>query len=237
MEPDLVVFDIAGTTLHDPDTVLSCFSRALTAAHIHAPREAIRDVMGLSKPDAIGAIIARTLGGAAPHPTLVSRINAHFEALCIEHYRDSTEVREIDGASATFAALKANGAKVALDTGFSRPITAAILERTGWVRSGLVDAVVTSDEVRHGRPAPDMILAIQQRLGLRAPRFAKVGDTTADLAEGFAAGASWNIGVTYGSSDRATLARSPHTHLIDRLAEVLEVVSSPVERLQKTSAS
>jgi phosphoglycolate phosphatase-like HAD superfamily hydrolase len=118
-----------------------------------------------------------------------------------------------------------------------RDVTDAILERTGWVRSGLVDAVVTSDEVRHGRPAPDMILAIQQRLGLRAPRFAKVGDTAADLAEGFAAGASWNIGVTYGSSDRATLACSPHTHLIDRLDEVLAVVSSPVERRQKTSAS
>jgi phosphonatase-like hydrolase len=237
MEPDLVVFDIAGTTLHDPDTVSSCFSRALAAAQIHASPELIREVMGLSKPDAIGAIIARTLGGAAPHPTLVSRINAHFKALCVEHYRHSTEVREIDGASATFAALQSIGAKVALDTGFSRRITDAILERTGWVRSGLVDAVVTSDEVRHGRPAPDMILAIQQRLGLRAPRFAKVGDTAADLAEGFAAGASWNIGVTYGSSDRATLACSPHTHLIDRLDEVLAVVSSPVERRQKTSAS
>ena len=47
----------------------------------------------------------------------------------------------------------------------------------------MIDAVVTSDEVPHGRPHPDMIRQLMQRLGVQDPlRVAKVGDTRADLA-------------------------------------------------------
>lgn len=229
MEPDLVVFDIAGTTLHDPDIVLDSFREALAPLRIRLQRDEVVELMGLAKREAVTSLLTRLLRGATPHPQLIEQVLARFEALCIDRYRHDPEIREVHGASDVFRALHLRGMKVALDTGFSRPVTEAILRRTGWLSEGLVDAVVTSSEVRLGRPAPDMILAIQRRLGLRAPRLAKIGDTLADLQEGMAAGASWNIAITSGAMRRAELERGPYTHLVDRLADVLPVLETPPE--------
>ncbi len=63
-------------------------------------------------------------------------------------------------------ALKRSGIRVALDTGFNRSITQVILDRLGWSQSRLIDATICSDEVRRGRPHPDMIQALMARLGV-----------------------------------------------------------------------
>jgi phosphoglycolate phosphatase-like HAD superfamily hydrolase len=54
----------------------------------------------------------------------------------------------------------------------------------------------------------------------RANRVANVGDTTRDLEAAARAGVGWNVGVLSGAHDRATLARAPHTHLIDSVADL-----------------
>jgi phosphoglycolate phosphatase-like HAD superfamily hydrolase len=54
-----------------------------------------------------------------------------------------------------------------------------------------------------------------------AAAVAKVGDTPADLLEGQAAGCGRVIGITSGSHTREALALYPHTHLVDRLPEIL----------------
>ena len=80
--------------------------------------------------------------------------------------------------------FKRSAIKIALDTGFNRAITQVILDRLGWSESPLIDATICSDEVRQGRPHPDMIFALMARLGIDdARRVAKVGDTPADLQE------------------------------------------------------
>ena len=53
MSIQLVVFDMAGTTVHDGNAVLNSFRDALAAAGLSATDEAINAVMGLRKPDAV----------------------------------------------------------------------------------------------------------------------------------------------------------------------------------------
>src|SRR5262249_58578109 len=53
MEIELVVFDMAGTTVHDGDAVGSCFRAALATAGVAAPADAVKAVMGLPKPQAV----------------------------------------------------------------------------------------------------------------------------------------------------------------------------------------
>ncbi len=120
-----------------------------------------------------------------------------------------------------FERLKRNGIRVALNTGFDRSITRVILDRLGWSKSELIDAVITSDEVERGRPYPDMIFALMSRLGVTDPlRVAKVGDTPADLEEGRKAGCGLIVGVTRGTHSREQLEPYPHTHLIETVAEL-----------------
>jgi phosphonatase-like hydrolase len=130
--------------------------------------------------------------------------------------------------SDTFRRLKQAGVRLALDTGFSRPIVNAILERLGWNNGGLLDATVASDEVQRGRPHADLALKAMSLTGVRDPkRVAKVGDTPSDLQEGKAAGCGLIIGVTNGTHTRDQLAPHPHTHLIGSLKELPALVLGP----------
>jgi len=213
---ELVVFDMAGTTIHDGDAVKSCFQAALATAAITVSDEAVNAVMGLPKPEAI-----RRLIGLGADLDIASSIHADFVARMKHYYATDPAVREVPGATAAFAALRAAGIKVALNTGFSRDIVDVILDRLGWQGTAVVDATVASDEVLHGRPHPDMIRHLMSQFGITDPeRVCKVGDTRTDLEEGVNAGCGLCIGVTTGSCTREQLQPYRHTHILGSVAEV-----------------
>lgn len=218
---ELVVFDLAGTTVYDGDAVADSFRAALAAAGVEPGRDAINAVMGLPKPEAIRVL----LGGDRP----VDAIHADFVRRMRHYYETAPAVREVPGAAAAFAALRRAGVKVALNTGFNREVADALLARLGWRVPEVIDATITSDEVPHGRPHPDMIRALVARLGVEdARKVAKVGDTRADLEEGANAGCGLNLGVTTGSFTREQLLACPHTRVLGSVAEVPAVVLGPV---------
>ena len=220
---ELVVFDMAGTTVYDGDAVHTCLAAALADAGVPTTRDQINALMGMPKPLVIATLLSAHRSTQAGGEE-VAAVYGDFEQRMLAYYRDSALVREADGAGGVFRALRSRGIKVALDTGFSRTIADAILERLGWT-GGLVDVTVTSDEVAHGRPQPDMIRRAMELTGVRdSSRVAKVGDTPADLLEGGAAGCALIVGVTSGSHTSAELARHPHTHLIDSLAELPAII-------------
>jgi phosphonatase-like hydrolase len=213
---ELVVFDMAGTTVYDGNAVRNSFRAALAGIGVTLPAEEIKAVMGIRKPDAIRLLLERA--GVAGD---VDAIHADFVRRMLEHYRTSPEVREVPGTAAAVAELRKAGVKVALDTGFSRDIVDAILTRLGWHPPGFCDATICSDEVPHGRPQPYMIRELMRRLGVTdAARVAKVGDTAVDLEEGANAGCGLVIGVTTGAYTADELRRSPHTHVVASVADV-----------------
>ena len=143
----------------------------------------------------------------------------------IERYRIAECVREIEGAMFVFAALRDRGIKVALDTGFSRPILDVLLDRLGWTAPDAIDCSVTSDEVAHGRPAADLIRRAMQLTGVVDPRTVmKVGDTPADIESGRAAGCGCVVGVAYGTHSRAELERHRPDAVIDALPNLVPLV-------------
>jgi phosphonatase-like hydrolase len=220
---ELVVFDLAGTTVHDGDAVNACFRASLAAWGIEAEPAVVNTVMGLPKPEAI-RILLEKFGrpcGVTPSAETINAIHEDFTNRMRRYYANDPAVREVPGATAAFAALRREGIKVALNTGFFRPITDVLLTRLGWRPPAVIDAGVTSDEVPRGRPHPDMIQYLMARLGIQdAQRVAKVGDTRADLEEGTNAGCGLVIGVTTGSFSRQDLQACPHTHILESVAEV-----------------
>ncbi len=219
MNIDLVVFDMAGTTVNDEDGVNRSVREALAEVGLAVTPEAVNEVMGIPKPLAL-----RHLVESGGRQDLVARLDAiytDFVARMIRFYQTDLSVREIAGASDVFRRLRGAGIKVALDTGFSRDIAQVILDRLGWSDRKLVDITVTSDEVPRGRPHADMIVKAMRELGITdAGRVAKVGDTPSDLQEGTAAGCGLVIGVTAGSHTAAQLEPFEHTHLIGTVAEL-----------------
>lgn len=214
--------DMAGTTVFDGDAVNLCLRQALEHVARHtATREAVNRVMGIAKPVAI----AQLLNKSDPGDPLVQEVLADFQERMLSFYRTSPTVREIPGAADVFRRLRGQGIGVALDTGFSRPIANAVLERLGWDREGLIDASVTVDDVPAGRPAPYMIFRAMELTGVIAVRSViKVGDTPVDLLEGDNAQCGMVVGVTEGSHTADQLRAYPHTALIPTIRELPDLI-------------
>jgi phosphonatase-like hydrolase len=222
----LVVFDLAGTTLDDRGAVNDCMRGALADAGVEVDPAAVDAVMGLPKPEAI-RLLVEGAGKADALRGHLGPIHDDFVARMLRHYREDPEIREVPGASEVFRRLKALGIAVAINTGFSRSITNAILDRMGWERDGLIDSHVSSDEVAWGRPHPDMIRRLMSDVHVTEhAEVAKVGDAPADLHEGANAGCGLVVGVTWGSHRREELAGHPHTHLIDAIEDLLTIVTA-----------
>ena len=220
---ELVVFDMAGTTVNDDDSVNRCVRAALQDVGVSVTPEAVNLVMGIPKPLAIRQLLERD-----ERPDLLGQLNAihdDFVRRMIAFYQTDPSVHEIAGASDTFRRLRAAGIKTALDTGFSRDIADVIIERLGWNDATLLNITVTSDEVPRGRPHADMIHKAMRELGVSdAKRVAKVGDTPSDLDEGAAAGCGMIVGVTQGSHTAEQLKPFQHTHLIGTVADLPQLL-------------
>ena len=222
----LVVFDMAGTTVHDDNGVNRCLRGSLETAGLTVQPAAVNAVMGLPKREALRRLIEPSPLARELLPR-IEAIHADFAARMRSHYASDPSVREVSGTSAVFRWLRQAGIAVAVNTGFSRDIAQIILDRLGWEREGLINASVTSDEVKRGRPHPDMIRYLMRRLGIaNAKEVAKVGDTPVDLEEGHQAGCGLVIGVTQGTHTREQLAAFPHTHLIESVAKLPTLLES-----------
>ena len=225
----MVVFDIAGTTVNDDDSVNRCLRGSLLAAGLEVTAAQVNTVMGLPKPDAIAILIEQS---PARHELRgrVDLIHRDFVARSIEFYKSDPSVHEVPGTTRVFEKLKRSGILVALDTGFNRSITQVILDRLNWWKSRLIDATICSDEVPRGRPHSDMIEALMGRLGIVDPkRVAKVGDTPSDLQEGDGAGCGLVVGVTAGTHTRLELEPYPHHHLIETIADLPQLLGLEVD--------
>lgn len=226
MNIQLVVCDLAGTTVKDDKDVHRILQKALRTHDVHVTINDANEVMGLPKPLAIRLLLEkrkeRSLKVTAE---LINTIHHLFVDEMIKFYQNDTLFGEIEGVSETFRHLKRRGIKVAIDTGFDRAITNAILDRVGWIENNLIDASVTSDEVPNGRPHPDLIYKAMQLTNVTDVKaVVKVGDTISDLIEGNSAGCGIVVGVTSGAFSRDRLVQEKHTHLIESIPQLLKVL-------------
>lgn len=222
----LVVFDMAGTTVKDNDNVHAALIHAMEKGGYSVSREEANDVMGYPKPYAITELLKMK----EPDPDKITEewvmeLHQHFLDEMLDFYRNDPSVEPVADAEYVFNQLHEKGLKVALDTGFSRDITDVIIERFGWLERGLIDATAASDEVPAGRPYPFMVQSIMAELGIDDPSsIVKVGDTLSDLQEGKNANCGWVIGVTSGAYKKEVLEREYHTHLVHKLSDILPIL-------------
>jgi phosphonatase-like hydrolase len=217
---DLVVCDLAGTTVDDSGgAVLCCLVETAHAFDFPGAADGLNALMGMSKREVFGRLArdrhpddpteADRLADAAMADFL-QRMTARYER----------ELIPISGAEDTFRFLRGRGIKIALDTGFDRTILDLILAKLGWL-NGPVDFAICATDVPRGRPAPFMVFRAMERLDvLDVHRVMKIGDSPADLDEGHNAGCGEIVGVLSGAHTAATLSTYAHTRLIGSIADL-----------------
>ena len=220
----LVACDMAGTTIDEHGDVYVALARCVEETGVTTTPEAVQEWMGADKVEAITALIEA--GGGVATPEVVAAAFKRFKELLVEFY-DANPPVALEGVEDAFRALRRQGIKVALTTGFSRDVAEPLLERLGWSvdDDNLLDAVVCSDEVAAGRPAPHMIHRAMELAGVQDVRAViAAGDTVNDLAAAINAGVT-AVGVLTGKLDRDALAAHPHHHILDGVKDIPALLS------------
>ena len=226
---DLVVFDLAGTTVEDAGQVPAAFSAALQKHGLAIEWGLLASVRGASKRDAISRLVASRIGDRNEARACADAIYADFCRALAERF--AAELRPVPGAPDVFRWLQQRGVRVALNTGFDRPMTQLITDGLCW-NDGLVDAVVCGDDVPQGRPAPFLIFRAMEITGMACVhRVVNIGDTALDLQAGWNAGVAVNVGVLSGAHTRERLTQAPHTDLIASVAVLPDLWPTLVGRV------
>lgn len=176
--PAAVVFDLDGVLI-DSEQAWDAARRQVAAAHDRPwPARATEAMQGMSAPE-WSSYMAEEVG-VALHP---AAIDAEVVDRLLAAYRSHLPV--IDGA---VAAVRAAAERWPL--GLASSSNREVIERV-LALIGLGDrfaAVVSSEEVARGKPAPDVYLEAARRLGVAPARCVAVEDSSNGLRSAAAAG-------------------------------------------------
>lgn len=217
----LVAFDVAGTTVNDNGLVITAFKAAFEKSQpeLWPEKGAIWtqyaiDTMGQSKIH----VFTELLGDVE----LARAANVTFEEAYMNEVAEQG-ISPITGTLETFKELKERGIAIALTTGFSRSTLDPMLFELGWL--GLIDVSVTPEEAGRGRPHPDMLNFLANKLNIQSPESVMVvGDTAADMESGVNFGAVQIVGVLSGAHDRETLIAAGATSVINSVADLSSLI-------------
>ena len=242
MQPiELVVFDMAGTTVTDRHEVERCFAEAAAQTGLFVTAERILAMQGLAKRYVFETLWKEQLGEM--HPAVQPQADVSYAAFrgILENHYLTHGATPTEGCLKTFGYLRERGIAIALTTGFYRVVTDIILDKLGWLAAlngqhvggpdSIIQASVASDEVERGRPYPHLIERAMQLLKVSNPKaVVNIGDTPSDLLSGRAAGIALNLGVINGTHTADQLDAYPHDYLLKSLAELPESVRQLVSQ-------
>ncbi len=209
--PRAAIFDLDGTLADTFAHLADCFATAL------APRLGRRlvpaEVYATFGPGAGTevAILAAFAGG--PHPDVVERF---FECYELEH---AQRVRLFPGIAELLCIARERGVRLGVLTGKGRRATEITLRALGVLH--LLDVVVSGEEAPRPKPDPRGLLLALSRLDATPAEAIFVGDSTADVGAGRAAGVATVLARWNGESPelRAAAGLCPD-HVADHVSEL-----------------
>jgi phosphonatase-like hydrolase len=219
---DLVVLDMAGTTIDEGEQVYRVLAETVRA-HGGTPTDAdISRWHGAAKREALRALLVDPAEHASDGG--LNEIVDEFRSRLKTAYRENPP-RPFPQVENVLRRLRAEGIRVALTTGFDHEILEALLDVLGWHGDSIVDAVVCGSDVPRGRPAPYMIFRAMERLAIsETTRVLVAGDTPRDLESGTNAGAGFVVGVLSGAGTAEELGRHRHTHLVRSVTDIPQLI-------------
>jgi HAD superfamily hydrolase (TIGR01509 family) len=175
---DAVVFDLDGVLIQTEelwDEVREGLAREHRARY---DAEAQRAMMGMSSVE-----WSRYMADELGVRSTPEEISAEVVRRMLARYTERLPL--IDGAVEAVERLAAHW-RLGVASSSNRELIDAVLERSGLERH--FRATVSSEEVRHGKPAPDVYLEAARRLGAEPGRCAAVEDSHSGIRSAEAAG-------------------------------------------------
>ena len=175
-----VIFDMDGCLVDSEPMSLQTLAELMAAEGLHPTADDLRKTfLGMS----IQAIVSH-LAKALKRPDLPD-FARQFEERLLARY--PSELRVVPGIPALLDDLAAQGVAVAIATGSSLHRLGVTLEVAG-LTDRFGNCVFSADQVRCGKPAPDLFLLAAERLGVPPEACAVMEDSPHGIAGAVAAG-------------------------------------------------
>jgi HAD superfamily hydrolase (TIGR01509 family) len=204
--PAAVVFDLDGTLVLTEERNAQVWRRFLARYDVPLTPARLTAVTGRRGLDSLAELSAELPERFAGR----SVAELALEVDAVEQETPLGEVREVPGARALVERLQQAGLPLALCTSATRPYALHCLEAIGV--AGAFTAVVTAEDVRRGKPAPDGYLAACHGLGVAPAEAVGFEDSVAGVAAVVAAGLTCVAVLTH--APRSALAEA-HAALDD----------------------
>ncbi|WP_057940298.1 phosphonatase-like hydrolase [Algoriphagus resistens] len=221
----LIVFDMAGTTVNENNVVYKSLQQAInqlghdfsldTILLVGGGKEKLQAIRDILKP-VYSSPEDLEKNTQIAYADFLNILKSAYENLTVDTYK---------GTLSLFDFLRKHGIKVALNTGYNKMTALSLLEKLGWKAGETFDALVTANDVKNSRPAPDMIYVAMEKCGItNTKEVAKIGDSIVDIEEGKAAGCGLTLGVTTGAQTAEQLNTADPDFIIDSLLELKEII-------------
>jgi phosphoglycolate phosphatase len=209
-----VIFDLDGTLADTLEDIAAGVNHALAAEGL--PTVAAEQVRGW-----VGEGYLILMKRAAPQAddAQLKRLIAAGASYYSKHALDRT--RLYPGVLNVLDRLQTRGLRIAVLSNKPEPIT---IEMVGALCPGVrFDAIAGYRDEASKKPNPSVALDIAGRMGLPPPRVIMVGDSATDIATARNAGIR-AVSVTWGFRSRGELAAAGPDAMIDRPAELLDLL-------------
>ncbi|XP_078374883.1 phosphonoacetaldehyde hydrolase-like [Oculina patagonica] len=230
---ELLVFDLAGTTVDDSiegiPLVAVAMKETFSKHGYGIDVEVVNKYRGMEKREAIQNILNELHRQSNTSPNVdVEVIFKDFKYFLNKNL--SSIKNEIPGTTDVFRKLKSAGMKIAVGSGFPHSVVESIASALEWTE--LVDYLSSAEKAGHGRPHPAMILSAMKFFNISDPRAViKVGDTKIDVQEGKNAGC-WTVSVLTGTQTRDYIKGSNPDFIINSIADLPDLLSNEKFQLQ-----
>lgn len=223
-EIQLVVFDMAGTTVDEGNVVYKTVQKVINDEGYDVSLEEVLNYgAGKEKHKAILDILKECTNSDTIELTADLAFSNFKRALDLAY--EALEVKTFVGTEELFHELRNKNIKVVLNTGYDYATANKLLTKLGWSVGETIDALVTSDDVENGRPDGDMILKAMQITGITdSKKVLKVGDSAIDIEEGKNAQCGMTAGVLTGAQTREQIQNANPTFIVNTLTELRAIL-------------
>lgn len=211
-----VLFDMDGVIVDNSEFHLKAFQEWCNESGMSFDREFFeKHLFGRQNRDIFQALLGREL-----HPDEVAKEGGRKEALYRKVYAD--HVKEVDGLVEFLKELKEYGFGVAVATSGPPENVEFVSEKIGGAE--LFDTVITSREVKVGKPNPQVFLTAAESLGLTPEQCVVFEDSKAGAQAAVASGSAL-IGVSTSHAQLTGAARMISDFTEITAEQVLELIA------------
>lgn len=202
-----VIFDLDGTLVDSQPAALGASIQALSRLGVQVTEADLREVFGGGARKLLNYFLERDLGETHAAQVLEDAINIRAD-LQLEL---TSKVELLPNVKELLNLLKDNKFKLAMATMSSCAVVDSVLGHHGL--NGYFDAVLTIDDVTQGKPDPEILVKVVDRLGSQVNQSLYVGDSGHDLE------ASVRLGMPFLLVDSELYVRGDARHKLRLEAE------------------